>query len=124
MIIMDCQYGLSTLQKKNKKNQPNQSDRIYLQGTRKQGCLAHVEVREFILYPEYSIDTLLSTDLTMKQVRTLKEEKLKSLKLCLQKKSQVEIVENIFYTYLLKRPITVVIVPEVKWLSPSKFIQN
>ena len=70
---MDCQYGVHYKKPKQPK-EPNQTERIYLQGTRKQGCLAHVEIREFLLYPEYSIDSLLSTESSMKQVCRLKEE--------------------------------------------------
>ena len=54
---MDCQYGVHYKKPKQPK-EPNQIERIYLQGTRKQGCLAHVEIREFLLYPEYSVDSL------------------------------------------------------------------
>jgi len=87
--LMDCQYGLHY-------KQPKQSKRIYLQGTRKEGCLAHIEIHEFVLYPEYGIDSLLSIESSMKQTRRLKEEKLKALKLCLQKKSHNEIVKKYF----------------------------
>jgi len=90
--LMDCQYGLHYKQPK----QPKQSKRIYLQGTRKKGCLAHIKICEFVLYPEYSINSLLSTESSMKQTRRLKEEKLKALKLCLQKKSPVEIIKKYF----------------------------
>ena len=79
--LTNCQYGVQYEQPK----QPNQSKRIYLQGTWKKECLAHVEICEFVLYPEYSIESLSLTELSMKQTRKLKEEKLKALKLCLQK---------------------------------------
>ena len=89
---MDCQYGVHYKQPK----QPMQSKRIYLEGTWKKGCLAHVKIHEFVLYPEYSIDSLLSTESSMKQTRKLKEEKLKALQLCLQNKSHIEIIKKYF----------------------------
>ena len=89
---MDCQYGVHYKQPK----QPDQSKRIYLQGTRKKGCLAHVEICEFVLHPECSIESLSLTELSMKQTRKLKEKKLKALKLCLQKNSHVKIVKKYF----------------------------
>ncbi len=42
--LLDCQYGPN-------KN-PNKGE-MWLQVTRKIGCMAHVEVKAFNLYPEY-----------------------------------------------------------------------
>ena len=50
---MESQYGVYYFQ----------SEQIYLQGTQKKGCF---EVREFLLYPEYSVDFFLSVESSMK----------------------------------------------------------
>ena len=44
--ILDCQYG-----KKYYKSRELTGKRLYLQGTRKQGCTAHIELTEYVTYP-------------------------------------------------------------------------
>jgi len=53
--LMDCQYGVHY-----KKPKSTTNKRVYLQGTRKKGCRAHIEITQFNLYPEYSVHSLLS----------------------------------------------------------------
>ena len=49
-ILLDCQYG-----QKYYKQKPKQGNEVWLQGTRKVGYMAHVEVKSFKLYPQYAI---------------------------------------------------------------------
>ena len=45
------------------------SSRIYLQGTRKLGCHAHIEIREYRLHPEYAFSATETKCLKRKQLR-------------------------------------------------------
>ena len=83
---MQCQYGVQNKQP----NTPKNTDRIYLQGTRKQGCSAHVELREFYLFPEYNVSSLVSPESSAKQIRQIREDTLKPLKSNLQQKVAVQ----------------------------------
>ena len=47
--LLDCQFG-----QKYYKQKPKQG-KMWLQGTRKKGCMAHIEVITFTLYPQYAI---------------------------------------------------------------------
>ena len=69
---------------------------MYLQGTRKKGCAAHIQILEFNLYPEYSVDDLLSEDMVPKQVRRVKEGSLKSLREALQQNDNVIITRKYY----------------------------
>ena len=73
--MLDCQFG-----PKYYKQKPKQGKRLWLQGTRKMGCNAHVEVKSFILYPEFAITTAEREDLSNYKVRCLQEEKLRMLR--------------------------------------------
>ena len=77
--LLDCQYGVHY-----KKPKSNTSNRIYLQGTRKKGCPAHIEITQFDLYPEYSVHSHMCTNISQKQAREIREESLKSLKQALK----------------------------------------
>ena len=79
--LLDCQYGE---QHKKAKTDSAAEKRVYLQKTRKKGCPAHIEILEFNLYPEYSVDDLLSQDILPKQVHKVKENSPKSLREALQ----------------------------------------
>ena len=48
--MLDCQFG-----QKYYKQKPKQRKKMWLQGTRKMGCMAHIEVKIFTLYTEYAI---------------------------------------------------------------------
>jgi len=69
---------------------------MYLQGTKKKGCPAHIEILEFKLYPEYSVDDLLSEDMLPKQARRVKEESLKSLREARQQNVNVLVTKKYY----------------------------
>ena len=54
--------------------------RVCTQGTRKQGCKACIHIREYILFPEYSIEGDIASKLSKWKLRQLREEKLRVLK--------------------------------------------
>ena len=47
---LDCQFG-----KQYYKDRPRTSSRAMVQGSRKLGCPAHIEIKVYELFPEYSI---------------------------------------------------------------------
>ena len=53
---MECQYGVQY--KKSKFT--SESKEVYLQGSQKKGCLAHIIISQFILYQEFRVHSLLS----------------------------------------------------------------
>ena len=52
-------------------------------GAEKKGCRAHIEITEFILYPEYAVTQTPSKPLPQKQNQKVREEMLRSLQLTL-----------------------------------------
>lgn len=74
-ILLDCQYG-----QKYYKQKPKQGNKVWLQGTRKVGCMAHVEVKSFKLYPQYAIHSGEKKELSEWKLRCLKEQKIKELR--------------------------------------------
>ena len=100
---LDCQYGVQYKKVKTGSDSSNQKSegtkkkkRVYLQGTRKKGCAAHIQILQFNLYPEYSVDDLLSEDMVPKQVRRVKEGSLKSLREALQQNDNVIITRKYY----------------------------
>ena len=43
----------------------------------KERLLEHIEIREFNIYPDYSVNSQISPNLSKKQIRTIKENGLK-----------------------------------------------
>lgn len=82
-ILFDCQFG-----QKYYKQKPKQGKKVWLQGTRKVGCMAHIEVKSFKLYPEYAISCGEKGGLSQWKLRCLKEEKVKELKASLHSGKQ------------------------------------
>ena len=70
--ILDCQYGL-----KYYKSRELTGKRLYLQGTRKQGCTAHIELTEYVTYPLFQIP---AESMSKKKERKVKEELLLELR--------------------------------------------
>ena len=68
----------------------NAPKKIRLQDTRKIGCHAHVEVKHYIVFPEYTVE---STGKTTKQVRNQKE-KMKELKLKIKEPNSDLVVKH------------------------------
>ena len=79
----ECQFGPHYF-----KNRERTSSQIYLQGTRKLGCYAHIEICEYRLYPEYAFSATKQT--------TLRESKLHALKQPLEEGKPVDVVTNFF----------------------------
>ena len=67
---------------------------MYLQGSRKKGCRAHIEITQFSLYSEYSVSSQLSTHVSQKCGRKLREYSMKSLKLALNEGKVPEVVHK------------------------------
>lgn len=74
---LDCQFGQRYYKEKAQK-----STRLKLQGSRKLGCHAHIQVKKCIVYPEYKVT---EEELKQLSLRTLKEKKMSALKLELAK---------------------------------------
>jgi hypothetical protein len=72
---------------------------MYVQGTRKMGCHAHIEIREYRLYPEYSVSTMEGKPLKSRQLRDIRETKLHALKQALDAKKSVHTTSK-FYVCL------------------------
>lgn len=88
---LDCQYG-----KQYYKSKEQSGKRVYLQGTRKQGSSAHIELTEYILYSEFDINSELDLCSSEKSKRTLKEQKLSKLKELLKKGQKVRVSKKYF----------------------------
>jgi len=54
--VKDCQYGKRYKEKKETPPSDTCIKRIQLQDTRKSDCHAHVEVKYYIVFPEYKVD--------------------------------------------------------------------
>ena len=67
--VLDCQFG-----QKYYKQKPKQGKKMWLQGTRKKGCMAHIEVKTFTLYPQYAIKDDEKKHNSKWKLRCLKEE--------------------------------------------------
>ena len=85
MKVLDCQFGGKYYKEKSK-----QGKKVWLQGTRKMGCMAHIEVKGFTLYPEYGINQCEKVGLSKWKVQCLKEDKLKELNKMLRAKNPVK----------------------------------
>ena len=67
-----------------------------VQGTRKLGCPAHIDIKIYEVFPEYSISESVITKSSKRALRTLKEEKMTCLKRALSKKEKVKSVMKYF----------------------------
>ena len=70
---LDCQFG----EKYYKQKKPL-GKRLWLQGTRKLGCAAHIQIKSFVLYPEYAV--IPSETVSKWKLQCLHQEKLSKLK--------------------------------------------
>lgn len=61
------------------KQRESKNLRLRLQGTRKLGCLAHISVKQYTLYPSYRITEDEKRRLSAWRVRQLREDKLRQL---------------------------------------------
>ena len=89
--VLDYQFGPKYFKQK-----PVQGKRLWLQGTRKIGCNAHVEVKTFILYPEFAISGVELEGLSKWKLRCLQEEKIRMLRKEIEAKSLVKTTTKYF----------------------------
>ena len=97
--IMHCQFGNHYFKKKERN-----SSRVCIQGTRQIGCQAHVEIREYILYPEYSVN--VTKTLSAWKARTMRESKLKELRTSLKSGKEVKVEKKYFVSLPIKEAHT------------------
>ena len=91
---MDCQFGRHYY----KETSCSSKDRTCLQGTRKRGCTAHIEIYTICTFPEYQL-TSGDTAVGVKQLKEIKKEKLKDLRGKLATPSAIK-MEQQFYVVL------------------------
>ncbi len=89
--VLDCQFGAKYF-----KQQPVKGKRLWLQGTRKVGCRAHVEVKAFTLYPDFAVSKSEKEGLSKWKLRCLQEEQIKALKSKLAKGQPVKSLTKYF----------------------------
>ena len=90
--VLDCQFG-----QKYFKQKPKQGKKMWLQGTRKNGCMAHIQVKTFTLYPQYAISEGEKKGLSKWKLRLLKEERMKELQTTLRVHVQAPVKTNVKY---------------------------
>ena len=88
---LDCQFG-----KQYYKDRPRQSSRALVQGTQKLGCPAHIEIKVYEVFLDYSISESVLTQNSKRALRMLKEEKMVHLKSALSRKENVKSVKKYF----------------------------
>ena len=74
--ILDCQYGPHYFKQRTPVS--DKPKRLRLQGTRKIGCLAKINIKKYVLYPEYKIKKDLSA--TTREMKQRKQDTLEALK--------------------------------------------
>ena len=67
-----------------------------MQGTCKLGCPAHIEIKVYEVFPEYSIFDSVLTQTSRRALRMLKEEKMMHLRMALSKKENVKSTKKYF----------------------------
>ena len=72
---LQCQYG-----PKYYKAKPKKGKQLRLQGTRKIGCPAHIDVKQYTLFPDYRLEPGELQGKTKHQIRLLREEKMQKLR--------------------------------------------
>ena len=86
----DCQFGQHYY-----KQEPKIDKKVWLQGTRKIGCAAHIEVKSYMLL--YTLSTTDDDFLSKWKLRCRKKEKLNELKHKLQNQSSDLKVQMKYY---------------------------
>ena len=89
--VLDCQFGPHYFKQK-----PTKGKRLWLQNTRKIGCQAHINVKEFVLYPEFAVSEGERETLNNWKLRCLQEEKLEILRKKVAAKQPVKISMKYF----------------------------
>ncbi len=65
-------------------------------GQEKKGCLAHIEIVEFNLYPQYSVKSTVLPEMSLKKVRNIRENSLKALKQHLGSNEVPEVIRKYY----------------------------
>ena len=89
--VLDCQFGTKYF-----KQRPLKGKRLWLQGTRKIGCQAHVEVKTFTLYPDFAVRKGEKEGLSKWRLQCLQEERINSLRTELAKGQPVQTLTKYF----------------------------
>jgi len=87
--VMDCQFGPHYYKQK-----PTAGKKLWLQTTRKIGCQAHVEVKGYTLYPEFSISEV--KNLSNWKLRCMQEEQLGKLQKEISAKKEIKTLKKYF----------------------------
>lgn len=91
--LLDCQFG-----EKYYKQQPPKGKRLWLQGSRKHGCAAHVTVKSYILYPSYGINKE-DKALSKWKLRCLCAQKLNELREDLAAKKEIKMEKKYYVSF-------------------------
>lgn len=84
---LDCQFGTHYYKEKQSK-----STRTCLQGTRKIGCKAHVEVRSIEVYVDFQLNKEDVLSLSPRNLKEKKKENLSRLHQCLARNEKIRAV--------------------------------
>ena len=95
---LDCQFG-----KQYYKDKPRKSTRTMIQGTRKLGCPAHITIKEYELFSDYTISETEVSCSSKKALKLLKEQKMKQLKTILTNQESVLTKKKIFHFSPIRR---------------------
>ena len=96
-----CQFGPHYFKKRERT-----SSRIFLQGTRKLGCHAHIDMHEYKLYPEYAIKEEYKKHSELKR---LQQDKLKALREALAEGKPIKVISKFFGSLPTHMNLTVAI---------------
>ena len=88
---LDSQFGPHYYKQK-----PTKGKKIWLQSTRKIGCQAHVNVKGFVLYPEFAISEVERENLSNWKLRCLQEERLEMLRKEIVAKKPIKTLTKFF----------------------------
>ena len=94
--LLDCQFG-----EKYYKQQPPKGKRLWLQGSRKRGCAAHITVKSYILYPSYGINKE-DKALSKWKLRCLCTQRLNELREDLAAKKEIKMEKSIMFPFQVK----------------------
>jgi len=91
--LLDCQFG-----EKYYKQKPTKGEKLWLQGTRKHGCAAHITVKSYTLYLSYGIDKE-NKKLSKWKLRCLCTERLSKLREDLVAKKEIKTDTKYFFSF-------------------------
>lgn len=89
--LLECQFGPKYFKQK-----PVKGKRLWLQSSRKSGCPAQVEVKKFVLFPEFGVSERERSGLSSWKLRNLQEEQIKAIKEELRSKKSLKTTVKYF----------------------------